>query len=124
MPTLTRRGRSSAAAALTQIELNGTPDIAAYATRGRDELRGIAMEYDLTAAHLERRLARALGGGAAARWQARRAMRRLRKAASAADTAAALTYGWWKDYLSAFAAEIHPERQHEAWKWPEDGRQR
>jgi hypothetical protein len=124
MATGTRPRRSRGAAALGAIELTGTESIARYADTARAEFRDLAMELDLTATDLARRLAVAASGRRpdfAARMAARRAVRRLRKAAEHATAAGDDARRFFRDYEVQFATLIHPERARESWRWSESG---
>jgi hypothetical protein len=125
------RRRSRDAQILANIDFNrkgaGTEEIAEYSATGRDICRDLAQEVSITAALLEKKLGSIKGGGLRDRWAARRLARKvvrpLKQMADLLNGAGDYSMRFWKEYATAYADLIDPDRRDREWKFTE-GRDR
>lgn len=105
---------------LTELELRGSSDVAAYSQTLRNHLRDLATELDLTASELQRTLESSTGTAldrGIARMKARKVARRLRRARDLINGAAVEGARLWQTYMVEYADLISPNGKKAGWKW-------
>jgi hypothetical protein len=134
MPTTTRapvrrsRRRSRDAQLLADIDFHrrgaGTEEVAEYSATGRDICRDLAMEVQLTAALLEKKLGNLKAGGLMDRWAAKRLARKtvrpLKQMSDLLNGAGDYSLRFWNEYRKNYADLIAPGRGRDDWKFRED----
>jgi hypothetical protein len=110
-------------AALSNMELRGTTDVAAYAASVRAIAYHFALELDVTAHELQVVLGKAKGSMMdrfQARMAARRVVRKLRAAAEDARSVGDNAARFWADYTRTYAEVINPDRKtRDTWQFTE-----
>ena len=131
MPTATRppvrrsRRRSRDAQMLADIDFHhsraGTEEVAEYSATGRDICRDLAMEVQVTAHLLEKKLGNLKAGGLMDKWAARRLARKtvrpLKQMSDLLNGAGDYSLRFWQEYAKNYADLINPAKGRDDWKF-------
>jgi hypothetical protein len=101
----------------------GTEEIAEYSATGRDICRDLAMEVQLTAHLLEKRLGNLKAGRLIDKWAAKRLARKtvrpLKQMSDLLNGAGDYSLRFWQEYARNYADLINPGRSRDEWKFDE-----